>query len=228
MRELERVIGALTGKKKSRKGLRGVADAASIAHLIPKSAAEVAELFDIDSEEEDGGWKVAPQPRRNPLLPRTLEEVDAEIRYFLEDKGRTSLPLPPMDKESRKRVHMLAECYNLKSKSKGKGAARFPYVPKASKPDSSVLIKLSRSGLQNENKVQALLAASTASGGAFYKALYSRKKGGGGGGGGGSAAAGFARGTGGSTRAREGELVGEGAEKIGQDNVGHRLLSMMG
>jgi len=38
----------------------------------------------------------------------------------------------------------------------------------------------------------------------------------------------FVRGAGASARAREGELVGEGAEKIGNDNIGHKLLSMMG
>lgn len=31
-----------------------------------------------------------------------------------------------------------------------------------------------------------------------------------------------------STRAREGDLVGEGAAQIGQENIGHKLLSKMG
>jgi hypothetical protein len=104
-------------------------DAAAIAHLIPRSAAEVADLFDIDSDSDDGGWKVDTgrgTPRRNLLLPKTLDDIDQDIRLFLKDAGRTSLPLPPMDKDARKKVHVIAECYGLKSKSKGKGAARFP------------------------------------------------------------------------------------------------------
>lgn len=92
----------------------------------------------------------------------------------------------------------------------------------------SVLIKLARSGMiVDENKRERLLSAASQNGGAFYKALYSRKTKGekplkiGSG----SAARGGAPK---ATRAREGELVGEGAVAIGNDNVGHRLLSMMG
>lgn len=88
---------------------------------------------------------------------------------------------------------------------------------------SSVLIKLSRSGLKDEIRLQRLLAAARKRGsGAFFSALGGKKKGDK------SLAAAFVRGTGASARAREGELVGEGAEKIGNDNIGHRLLSMMG
>lgn len=64
--------------------------------------------------------------RRNPLLPPTLADVDRMIQDFMSDPGRSTLQLPPMEKEARKKVHMLAECYDLKSKSKGKGASRFP------------------------------------------------------------------------------------------------------
>lgn len=59
------------------------------------------------------------------------------------------------------------------------------------------------------------------SGGQFYKALYARKDKG-------KDKDKRVRGTGASVRAREGELVGEGADKIGEDNVGHKLLSRMG
>lgn len=98
-----------------------------MAHLIPGSAAEVAELFDISDEEDlgDGGWGVK-YHRSNPLLPPTLGDIDMMIQDFMSDSGRTTLQLPPMDKETRKKVHMLAECYDLKSKSKGKGVGRFP------------------------------------------------------------------------------------------------------
>jgi hypothetical protein len=72
-------------------------------------------------------------------------------------------------------------------------------------------------------KRDRLVAAGQFNGGSFYKALYARKNKGDKDG-----KNKFARGTGASVRAREGDLVGEGAEKIGVDNVGHKLLSMTG
>lgn len=85
-----------------------------------------------------------------------------------------------------------------------------------------ILIKLARSGLRNEKTRNRLVAAGDVAGGGFYKALYARKNKGG------DKENKFGRGTGASVRAKEGDLVGEGAEKIGEDNVGHKLLSMMG
>lgn len=89
-----------------------------------------------------------------------------------------------------------------------------------------VLIKTSGVGVFiDEPKVARLLSASIVPGGKFYKALHSRHGGGVGGkgkkmpGGGGA---------GGWTRHREGDQVGEGAERIGGDNIGHQLLSRMG
>jgi hypothetical protein len=91
-----------------------------------------------------------------------------------------------------------------------------------SRADSSVLTKTLRTGQNvNEEKVTRLVSAATFSGGQFYKALYtkqkSEKKKGSGPGDRGS-----------SARMREGETVGEGAERIGMENVGHKLLSKMG
>ncbi|BEI93595.1 uncharacterized protein CcaverHIS019_0600540 [Cutaneotrichosporon cavernicola] len=218
-RELQRAIALLDpsigfGRKANKKG-KGKA-AARIAHLIPGSAAEVAELFDISDDEglgPDGGWGIK-YHRSNPLLPPTLGDIDMMVQDFMSDSGRTTLQLPPMDKDTRKKVHMLAECYDLKSKSKGKGVGRFP-----------ILIKLARSGIDVDvKKRDRLVAAGQFNGGSFYKALYARKKGDKDKGDGKK----FARGPGASVRAREGDLVGEGAEKIGQDNVGHQLLSKMG
>lgn len=90
-----------------------------------------------------------------------------------------------------------------------------------------MLIKLSRSGLQDAAALERLLSVARRNAGAGFLAPI-RSKGKFATTGGGSAAAAFVRGTGASARAREGELVGEGAEKIGTDNIGHRLLSMMG
>lgn len=74
----------------------------------------------------------------------------------------------------------------------------------------------------NEEKITRLVSAATFSGGAFYKALHSkpsrkdREK---------------TKGPsdrGSSARMRDGETVGEGASRIGMENIGHQLLSRMG
>ena len=48
-----------------------------------------------------------------------------QVRVFVDDPHLTTHTLPPMDKEGRRRMHMLAECFDLKSKSRGQGKARF-------------------------------------------------------------------------------------------------------
>lgn len=93
--------------------------------------------------------------------------------------------------------------------------------------ETRVMIKTSRTGLYvDESQLEKLVSASQFTGGQFYKALRSKyvtvkgkgkgdkKKGPG------------DRGT--SGRAKEGDLVGEGADRIGVENMGHKLLSMMG
>lgn len=79
-----------------------------------------------DDGEED--WGAKPQRGgKKGLNPVTnLKELNEQIRNFLMDEGKTTMSLPPMDKGSRKRVHELAGCYNLKSQSKGSGKSRFP------------------------------------------------------------------------------------------------------
>jgi predicted RNA-binding protein Jag len=62
---------------------------------------------------------------RNLLLPETLEQVALDLRQFVADEERTTYSLPPMDKETRKKVHMLAEAFGLVSKSRGSGHQRF-------------------------------------------------------------------------------------------------------
>ena len=130
-RQLERLFAELNPhmtsirqvKIKKGKGKNKIRDA-SLAHLLPGSAREAADLFDVSSDEEDdhpgrmGGMRVL-------LLPKTLADIESEIRLFLEQEDRTTMSLPPMDKEGRMKVHMLAECFGLKSKSRGSGKSRF-------------------------------------------------------------------------------------------------------
>ncbi|KAN0065616.1 squalene synthetase-like protein [Thecaphora frezii] len=144
----------------------------------------------------------------------SLAELDEQIKIFLADVGKTTLSLPPMDKRSRAQVHMLADAYTLKSKSKGKGNHRFP-----------TLIKTSRSGLVvDQRKVRRILLGHA---GASF-GIEGSMKGGQRYGGGGKKSVGATGGGGMAPRNREGEEVGWGAEKIGADNIGHRLLAAMG
>jgi R3H domain len=74
----------------------------------------------------------------------TLEQL---IRTFLDNLDAKNMVLPPKGKEWRKRAHILADVFSLKSKSKGKGEGRF-----------MTLIKTTRSGFGvNERKVSALV-----------------------------------------------------------------------
>lgn len=125
-RQLDRLVAEIDPFPASRKGKgKSKAHQASLAHLIPASAAEVADMFDISSDDEaalgaNGGGR-----GRLAMLPKPLEQVDADIRLFMATSGKSTYSLPPMDKEGRMRIHMLAECYGLKSKSRGKGRNRF-------------------------------------------------------------------------------------------------------
>ncbi len=112
-----------------------------------------------------------------------------------------------MDKRSRAQVHMLADAYGIKSKSRGSGATRFP-----------ILIKLARSGVEvDHRRVRRLL--DTGGGGAFGIGSKAAARGKGkakssvGAGGGGALA----------PRNREGAEVGYGADRIGSDNIGHKV-----
>lgn len=133
-RQIERLILEMEGRpSSSKRKAKGSSKAqqASLAHLIPASAAEVADMFDVDSEDEGtrGMGKMRkmlnlpPQPGMGGL--GDLEGIVRNVREFVDDPGRTTFSLSPMEKEGRARMHLLAECFGLKSNSKGKGRARF-------------------------------------------------------------------------------------------------------
>ncbi|WRT64174.1 uncharacterized protein IL334_001103 [Kwoniella shivajii] len=216
-RELERLIAEIepTLSGYSRKGKakakgKGKAHQAAVAHLIPASASQVADMFDITSDEEDEDELRLPLFKKGGRIPTSLplEIIDQKINFFLEDGGKTTLSLPPMGKEDRKKVHMLADCYSLGSKSRGSGKTRF-----------TVLTKNKRSGtLVDVRKLERLLSASQKVGGGFYNALRTR----------GSKPKAKGPSGGPSVKHKDGDMVGHGADRIGQDNIGHQLLSRMG
>ncbi|KAM0791837.1 hypothetical protein ACM66B_004095 [Microbotryomycetes sp. NB124-2] len=154
--------------------------------------------------------------------------INVQIRQFLmHNLSETQLSLPPMSKKSRVAVHLLAEVYGLKSKSVGKGSKRFPVLERTSK--STVF------GV-DERKVRAIVGTArgerevfggrgggvraTGKMGGLWAALSGEsggaKKGRGGGGGSGGA------------RHSEGAVVGQGADRLGEDNIGFALLKRMG
>ncbi|KAK4048979.1 squalene synthetase-like protein [Microbotryomycetes sp. JL221] len=151
--------------------------------------------------------------------------INIRIREFLtSDLTSPSISLPPMSKKSRVAVHLLAEVYGLKSKSVGSGKHRFPVLERTSR--STVF------GV-DERKVRAIIGtargereagswqAGRATGkmGGLWAALSGDgKKGKRGGGGGGS----------GGAKHSEGAVVGQGADRLGEDNIGFALLKRMG
>lgn len=200
------------GKKAAKKAARQEARAARNAR--------VGDDDDDDEDDDDEGGHGWGGPVREVLSRHAtnLVELDVQIRQFLAEEGKTTLSLAPMDKRARAQVHELASAYKLTSKSIGSGKNRFPTLIKNSK---------SAYGDINERKIRRILSGAGGSFGAIRKGgrkgASSRET-----------DAGWARAKTlaaskvSMPRNQEGADVGFGAERIGEDNVGHRLLSMMG
>lgn len=155
--------------------------------------------------------------------------MNIKIRHFImHEIGQTSLALPPMSKKSRVAVHLLSELYQLKSRSIGKGKARFPVLERGPKSAVfgvderriSAIIGYTRgevsSGYAGSNKSAGRM-------GALWHALSGETR----------KAAGkdshrSGASAGGSGKNREGAVVGQGADRLGEGNVGYELLKRMG
>ncbi|QIX00174.1 hypothetical protein AMS68_005691 [Peltaster fructicola] len=141
----------------------------------------------------------------------TMDQVYAEIEVFLRDDGKTTQPFPSMDKDDRKALHVVANALNLKSKSVGTGATRFPVLYKTQntvEADSASFNRIIRSSRKGFLKNQAW-----GKGGGRRTAGPPKRSGG----------AGMA-----ATGLRHGEMVGAGAKEIGKENFGHKLMEKMG
>ncbi|CAO1620180.1 unnamed protein product [Parajaminaea phylloscopi] len=176
-----------------------------MAKKAARAARRAARNGDVD-EEDDWDTELPSMQMAN-----NLHQLNDQIYEFLEMHGHSTLALPPMDKRSRAQVHMLASAYSITSKSRGAGRSRF-----------ITLIKTSRSGRQvDTRKVDRILrghshASSFGNPGKKASALGKMK--------------GKGRNAGpvSTQRNLEGADVGWGADRIGADNIGHKLLSMMG
>jgi hypothetical protein len=153
---------------------------------------------DIDDEASDASSIPSTPARAVNIL--TLEP---QIRRFIADIGRQTMVLPPMEKESRRRVHLLAQAFNLNSKSVGKGDKRH-----------TTLNRTTRTGINiQEGRIAALVRGKFGS--ATFGTAFDQR------GGEGSGRTPF-------VRTREGDVVGHKAAKISKENVGFKLLQRMG
>ncbi|KAL1664058.1 hypothetical protein GGF50DRAFT_55554 [Schizophyllum commune] len=146
------------------------------------------------------------------VIPNRVIDMNTlvmEIRRFIADIGRVSMALPPANKETRKKVHDLAEAFGLKSKSKGKGDARYTTLTRTSRTGYAV----------SERKIGKIVRGAGGHGGMFGSSSFGGEKGKKGKGGGAPVRV---------PRHREGEEVGGTAPKIGESNVGFKMLAMMG
>ncbi|KAI0088089.1 hypothetical protein BDY19DRAFT_994500 [Irpex rosettiformis] len=128
-----------------------------------------------------------------------LSTLEQQIRRFIDKRdGPSSMSLPPCDKDTRRKIHEMAIAFNLKSFSKGKGTTRYITLTKTSYTGTKI----------NEKKVKRIMREDDGDWGRPGKR--------------------------GKTQAtslathREGEEVGKTAPKIGESNVGFKLLAAMG
>ncbi|KAG6818613.1 hypothetical protein H0H93_003443 [Arthromyces matolae] len=145
------------------------------------------------------------------VLPNRIIDMTTlvqQIRRFIGDiGGSNTMSLPPTDKETRKNVHEMALAFNLKSVSKGKGDARY-----------TTLSKTTRTGLfVDEKKVAKIVRRSMGGGGYMYGGEFR-----------GSNTRGGRGGAVSMPRHKEGEEVGKAAPKIGESNIGFKMLALMG
>ncbi|KAH8924508.1 hypothetical protein BT69DRAFT_1362156 [Atractiella rhizophila] len=135
-----------------------------------------------------------------------LRNINQQIRdWLMLEPGKESLSLPPISKKTRAAVHLLAQAYSLSSHSIGKGKERFPILERT--PLSSVI------GC-DEGRIRAILRSDEKDG---PLPRWRTEK---------QEAKRRARVYGQSSSGVR--IVGESAKKLGDDNIGYKLLARMG
>ena len=130
----------------------------------------------------------------------SMDEFRDELDSFL-NSDKSQLALPPLDKRTRKIVHIIGHRFGLKTQSKGAGHSRFPVLYKSRRTQ--------RFNAQEFDKLEGALARRIGHG------HGPSKKGG-------------KKGEKTTANVMEGQLVGAGASEIGARNKGHALLEKMG
>ncbi|KAK0240504.1 hypothetical protein EDD85DRAFT_825551 [Armillaria nabsnona] len=138
------------------------------------------------------------------VIPNRIIDVTTlvqQIRRFIANiDGPQSMSLPPADNKTRKNVHELAAAFSLKSVSKGNGDARY-----------TTLTKTTMTGIRTK---EAAISRIMRRGGNFGGGEFVNKKG---------------KGKGNlAPRHKEGDEVGKEAPRIGESNIGFRMLASMG
>lgn len=138
----------------------------------------------------------------------SMDQIGQELEEFLSADHET-MALPPMNKKDRKMMHEVAHAFNLKSKSAGKGKARFPVLYKTSRTRSFSKETFSRVQTQLKRRFFTRMDYKGTAKGMF---------------------AGQARsgGIGGDISYREGDVVGGTAPELAADNRGRTMLEKMG
>lgn len=124
---------------------------------------------------------------------------------------------PPMHKAVRALLHQLARAYGLSSKSHNKGEQRFSVVSLSSHSLTSYP-KPPRVDARAVARVLDNAARADRQGAAGLKGILQTN----------GAGRGGLKGAASAPRNRDGQQVGFGADKIGTENAGYRLLAMMG
>ncbi|KAG0331395.1 hypothetical protein BG000_010954 [Podila horticola] len=183
---------------------------------MPRSSKSGPVFYDSDeimSSSATGGRKKKGKNAPHGGNFETLSELNKAIEDFVRDNEPRQLQLPPMPKALRRKVHLLAENYNLRSQSLGSGKKRSPMLVKTHQtriPPSPVNIdKLLNQSEQELKKVSIQRRMDKQAGG------------------GGRGPRGGRDGNAGS-RPVHGTVVGAEASAISIENKGHRMLAKMG
>ncbi|KAF9368570.1 hypothetical protein CPB97_004476 [Podila verticillata] len=186
------------------------------AGYMPRSSKSGPVFYDSDeimSSSAAGGRKKGKNAPHGGNF-ETLSELNKAIEDFVQDNEPRQLQLPPMPKALRRKVHLLAENYNLRSQSLGSGKKRSPMLVKTHQTRIPV----------NPVNIHKLLNQSEQE---LKKISIQRRidKQGGVGGSGGAR-----RGRDGNSGSRpvHGTVVGAEASAISIENKGHRMLAKMG
>lgn len=151
------------------------------------------------------------------LSSASASEVADQMTLRVDTHDASQLSFPPMHKAARALLHQLAKAYGLSSKSHGKGELRYTVAslpssavgsnPKAPRVDSRAVVRILDNAVRADRKGTA----------GIKKILDTNGTGRGG-----------LKGAASAPRNKDGQLVGFGADKIGDENLGYRMLAMMG
>ncbi|KAG0022728.1 hypothetical protein BGZ81_008393 [Podila clonocystis] len=183
---------------------------------MPRSSKSGLVFYDSDeimSSSAMGGRKKKGKNAPHGGNLETLSELNKAIEDFIRDNEPRQLQLPPMPKALRRKVHLLAENYNLRSQSLGSGKKRSPMLAKTHQtripPNPVNIHKLLNQSEQELKKISIQRRMDKQGGG--------RGRGPRGG-----------RDSNSGSRPVHGMVVGAEASAISIENKGHRMLAKMG